>query len=86
SAIWNAGIGGHERYTNITEFKNSGSLIRATISKADKLKRKIDLQNKSLDELLKKAKAREEKLASIPSIIPVRIDKLSTHIKGLSGF
>lgn len=86
SAVWNAGIGGHDRYSNITAFKNSGSLIRATLSKADKLKRKIELQNESLDGLLKKAKAREDKLASIPSIIPVRIDKLSTHIKGLSGF
>jgi len=86
SAVWNAGIGGHDRYSNITAFKNSGSLIRSTLSKADKLQRKIELQNSSLDGLLKKAKAREEKLASIPSIIPVRIDKLSTHIKGMSGF
>lgn len=86
SAVWEAGIGGHDKYANITEFKGSGSLIKSTLSKADKLKRKIELQNKSLESLYKKAVAREEKLASVPSIIPVRVDKLSSSIKSLSGF
>ena len=86
SASWEAGIGGHEKYANITNFKNSGELIKSTLAKADKLKRKIEIQNLSLDSLYRLASAREDRLASIPSIKPVRVDKLKHKMNYLSGF
>jgi len=85
-AIWDAGVGGHQQYTHITNYKNSGELIKSTLSKADKLKRKIELQNRSLDTLQMLAMAKEEKLASVPSIKPVRLDKLKRKMSYLSGF
>ena len=85
-AIWESGVGGHEKYTNITNFQNSGDLIKATLSKADKLKRKITIQNKSLDSLQRLALVKEDKLASIPSIKPVSQAKLKRRMKYLSGF
>lgn len=85
-AIWDAGVGGHQRFSNITNYKNSGELIRSTLTKADKLMRKIEIQNRSLDTLQRLALAKEDKLASIPSIKPVRQDKLKRSMRHLSGF
>ena len=85
-AIWDAGIGGHNKYTNITNYKNSGELIKATLSKAEKLQRKLELQNKSLDTLQRLAIAKEDKLAAVPSIKPIREDKLKRRMRHLSGF
>ena len=85
-ALWEAGVGGHEQYANITNYKNSGDLIKSTLAKADKLKRKIEIQNRSLDTLQQLAAAKEDRLASIPSIKPVRQDKLKRNMQYLSGF
>jgi len=85
-AIWEAGIGGHEKYSNITNYKNSGELIKSILAKADKLKRKIEIQNKSLDTLQQLALAKEDKLAAVPSIKPVRQDKLKRNMRHLSGY
>lgn len=85
-SIWDAGTGGYDKYANITNFKNSGELIKETLAKADKLKRKIELQNRSLDTLQQIALAKEDRLASIPSIKPVRRDKLKRTMRHLSGF
>ena len=85
-AMWESGVGGYDKYANITNYKNSGELIKATLTKADKLKRKIELQNRSLDTLQRIAVAKEDRLASIPSIKPVRKDKLKRNMYHLSGF
>jgi murein DD-endopeptidase MepM/ murein hydrolase activator NlpD len=44
------------------------------------------LQSKSLDEILRLAQQKEEMLAAIPSIKPLRSDKLRRDIQLLSGF
>jgi hypothetical protein len=85
-AVWESGVGGYDKYSHITNYKNSGELIKATLAKADKLKRKIELQNRSLDTLQAIAIAKEDKLASIPSIKPIRLDKLKRKMNYLSGF
>lgn len=84
--IWNGGVGGSERYANLMEFSNSGQLMVEVNQKIDKLKRQLVTQSKSLDAIEEKAKAKEEMLASIPSIKPVRADKLARRVKLLSGF
>lgn len=85
-AVWNGGVGGHDPYQDISEFNESSDLIRNTQTRLEQLKRKLVLQSASLDTLLARAKNKEDMLASIPSIKPVRSDKLARRMTLLSGF
>lgn len=84
--IWNGGVGGHEPNLYVTNFARTGDLLNAALDKVEKIKRKIDIQNASFDTLSSLAAKREDKLASIPSIKPVREDLLKRNIQYLSGF
>lgn len=84
--IWEAGVGGTDRYGMLTNFKNTGELLVDTKEKVDKLGRQLTIQSKSLDTLTNLAKDKELMLASIPAIKPVREDKLKRGINTLSGF
>lgn len=84
--IWNGGIGGSDRYSNLTKYKTTGETLISTKQKIEKLKRQLVIQSKSLDEVEQLANQREEMLASIPAIKPVRSDKLRRNIRSLSGF
>lgn len=85
-AIWNGGIGGSKRYNHLEDFEKTGEMITESLSNVEKLKRKISIQSNSLDSLFMLAKSKEERLAAIPSIKPVREDKLKRKVKHLSGF
>ena len=85
-AVWNGGVGGTERYAELKEFSNSGEMMAESFVKVDQLKRKLVQQSKSLDAIEREAKKKEEMLAAIPSIKPVRADKLARKVKLLSGF
>ena len=85
-SVWEGGSGGHDRFANFTRFANSTDILVNAKSQVDRLERKIYLQSKSLDTIQKMAKARETMLASIPSIKPIREDKLKRNITLLSGF
>lgn len=84
--VWNSGTGGHDQYSNLTQFKNTGALLMATQDKVELLGRQLTVQSKSLDTLANLAMDRENMLASIPAIKPVREDKLKRSIRALSGF
>lgn len=84
--VWEGGIGGHDKYKDYRQFRHSGDAIIAIREKVDKLKMQMDLQSKSLDTVITKAKGKEEMFAAIPSIKPVRSDKLARGINLLSGF
>ncbi len=84
--VWNGGVGGHDEYAKYRDFKNSGELMARVKQKADKLKRQMVIQSKSLDTIVNMAHEKEKMLASIPSIKPVRSDKLARQVKLLSGF
>ena len=84
--VWNGGVGGHDQYDEYRELKNSGDLIANTKQKVDKLKRQMVIQSKSLDTIIDMAKKQEKMYASIPSIKPVRSDKLKRPTKLLSGY
>jgi len=84
--IWNGGIGGHDKYEFLENFKETGKMIKENLETVDKLKIKIDIQKKSLDSLYKVAVVKEKKLASIPSIKPVKETSLKKDVKFLSGF
>lgn len=85
-AIWNGGIGGSKRYNHLEDFEKTGELITESLENVSKLKRKINIQSNSLDSLFIIAKSKEERLAAIPSIKPVREDKLKREMRNLSGY
>lgn len=84
--IWNGGVGGHDKYQDLTMYKNSGQLIKSAQDRVDLLSRQLDLQTTSMDTLLALAKDREQMFAAMPSIKPIREDKLARRITLLSGF
>ena len=84
--VWNAGIGGHKRYNDVTNYENSGALLLNTMSKADQLGRQLTIQSRSLDSLEFIASEKEKYLNAIPSIKPVRSDFVKRSIEYLSGF
>lgn len=84
--IWNGGIGGHDKYKMLSNYKGTGEMIKSTLKRVDDLKMKIEIQKNSLDSLYKVAVLKEEKLASIPSIKPIKETDLKRSIQLLSGF
>lgn len=84
--VWMAGVGGHDVHPELTTFKYSGDAIRVTLDKIDLLARQITLQSQSLDTLQNLANNQQNMLASMPSIKPVREDKLQKTMTLLSGF
>jgi len=86
NGVWNSGIGGHDQYSNLTQYKNTGALLVATQEKVELLGRQLTVESRSLDTLTDLAMDRENMLASIPAIKPVRADKLKRKMRTLSGF
>lgn len=84
--IWHSGIGGHESHPELKAFKYGGNSIRSTVEKIDALSRQLALQSKSLDTIQELANNQQKMLASIPSVKPVREDKLQKSMNILSGF
>lgn len=84
--VWNGGVGGSKKYEYLTRFANSGDLMENVSQKMDQLGRKLGIQEKSLDEISIMAKDWDKRFASLPSIKPVREDKLKKSISLLSGF
>lgn len=84
--VWEGGVGGHDKYEYLNSYANTGELIKSTLLKVDKLKHKVEVQKASLETMYVQASDREHKLASLPSIKPVRADKLKRNVKYLSGF
>jgi hypothetical protein len=84
--IWTAGVGGHESHPELSGFKYGRESIRGVVDKVDLLSRQMSLQSKSLDTIQRLANSQQNMLASLPSIKPVREDKLQKSIGTLSGF
>ena len=76
-----AGFGGVNRYKYLEGFDNSELVVSAT-KKLDILSKQIVVQSKSLDEIVELAKEKEEMLASIPAIMPVKKEELSYIASG----
>jgi murein DD-endopeptidase MepM/ murein hydrolase activator NlpD len=84
--IWNGGIGGHDKYAFLENYKETGKILKSNLERVEKLKLKVEIQRKSIDSLYNVAVVKEKKLASIPSIKPVKETALQKDIKFLSGF
>lgn len=84
--IWTAGVGGHDVYAEFEHYGESGELMTDVKQRVDRLKHQMNVQSRSLDTILNLAKNKEELLACIPTIKPVRSDLLSKNLTSLSGF
>lgn len=80
------GIGGHNAYAKYDNYGETGEMMASLSQRIDLLRRQVNLQSHSLDTILNLANDKETMLASMPSIKPVRSDKLARGVKLLSGF
>lgn len=83
--VWDGGVGGHDQYEALRQLE-TGPLLASVDQNLQKLKRQMDLQSRSLDTIIDLARNKEDMLAAIPSIKPVRSDKLPRKMNLLSGF
>ncbi len=80
-AIRKAGFGGVNRYKGLEGFDNSDIIIQSS-ERIDKLTKQIVVQSKSLDEIAALAKQKEELLATIPAIQPIKNSDLKRMASG----
>ncbi|MCK0130091.1 M23 family metallopeptidase [Flavobacteriaceae bacterium F08102] len=76
-----AGFGGVNRYKSLENFENSEMIIDVTRN-MDILSKQLYIQSKSLDEIIELAEDKEELLASMPAIQPVRKEDLTRMASG----
>ena len=76
-----AGFGGVNRYKALEGFDNSEMVIDVT-KNMDILSKQLYVQSKSLDEVVKLAESKEELLAAIPAIQPVKKQDLTRMASG----
>jgi murein DD-endopeptidase MepM/ murein hydrolase activator NlpD len=75
------GIGGVNRYEALEGYNNS-NLVIETATRLDKIRKKVYVQSKSFDELIKLAENKEEMLKSVPAIIPISNKDLTRTASG----
>jgi murein DD-endopeptidase MepM/ murein hydrolase activator NlpD len=76
-----SGFGGVNRYKYLEGYENS-DILKQTKERIDKLKKRIVIQSKSLDEIVEFAKNKEQLLAALPAIQPVQNDDLKRTASG----
>jgi len=76
-----AGFGGVNRYKSLEGFDNSEMVIDIT-KNMDILSKQLYIQSKSLDEIVRLAENKEELLAAIPAIQPVKNEDLTRMASG----
>ena len=76
-----AGFGGINRYRNLEGYDNSKIIVETT-QRMDILTKQLVVQSKSLDEITELAKEKEQLLASIPAIQPVKNEELKRIASG----
>ncbi len=79
--IRKAGFGGVNRYASLEGYENS-QLVIETTKKIDILTKQLVIQSKSLDDIEKLVKEKEQMLAAIPSIQPIKNNDLSRIASG----
>jgi murein DD-endopeptidase MepM/ murein hydrolase activator NlpD len=75
------GIGGVNRYEALEGYNNS-NLVIETATRLDKIRKKIYVQSKSFDDLIKLAENKEDMLKSVPAIIPISNKDLTRTASG----
>ncbi len=75
------GVGGIKRYDDLDGYDNSDIVIETT-GRLDNLRKKIYIQSKSFDDLIKLAVEKEGMLRSIPAIMPISTKDLTRVASG----
>lgn len=73
--IRHSGFGGADRYKEFQGYTNS-QLMVSTTQKLDQLAKRMYIQSKSYDEVIKLAENKEKMLSSIPAIMPISVKDL----------
>lgn len=82
-SVRNAGVGGTDRYADIREKDiQHNNLVIALHEKVDKLRRKLYIESKSQDEVVRLAESKEKLYAAIPAIQPVANKQLIALASG----
>lgn len=81
SSLRHSGIGGVERYASFTD-DDDGRMLKRTTEHVDDLTKRLYVQSRSLDEIFDMARTKDERMASMPAIMP--IDK--SQCKVVSGY
>lgn len=81
SAKRRSGLANVNRYANLEGYRNSEQVIAAS-KKLDRIASQLYYQSVSYDEVFEMARNKEEMLASIPAIMPMRVN----DIKYISSF
>jgi murein DD-endopeptidase MepM/ murein hydrolase activator NlpD len=76
-----AGFKGAHRYKELEGYDNS-KLVIYTTKRVEVLQKALAIQSKSLDDILKMAKAKDKLLAAIPAIQPVKNENLKSMVSG----
>jgi murein DD-endopeptidase MepM/ murein hydrolase activator NlpD len=76
-----SGFSGANRYATLEGYDNSELVINTT-KRVDILSKELAIQSKSLDEIFKLAKAKNNLLSAIPAIQPVRNENLKRMASG----
>ena len=76
-----AGFKDANRYKELEKYDNS-DLVMNTTKRVDVLSKRLAIQSKSLDEIVKLAKTKNSLLAAIPAIQPVRNENLRQMASG----
>jgi murein DD-endopeptidase MepM/ murein hydrolase activator NlpD len=80
-SVREAGFGGSNRYKDLEKLENSRMVIE-TAKRLDIITKKVVIQSKSYDDLVKMAVSKEKMLASIPAIQPIANKDLERTASG----
>lgn len=83
SEVRDAGFGGSDRYEKLSGFDNT-DLIMASSEKLDRIAKKMVVQSKSFDDVVKMAKNKSLMMASIPAIQPISNKNLARIASGFN--
>ncbi len=81
SSLREGGIGGVNRYAELSGYDNSKVVIE-TAERLDKIRKKVYVQSKSFDALIELASEKEEMLRRIPAIMPISNKDLKRTASG----
>jgi hypothetical protein len=81
STLRDGGMGGVNRYEALEGYNNS-NLVIETANRLDKIRKKVYIQSKSFDDLIKLALNKEEMLKCLPAIIPISNKDLTRTASG----
>ncbi|MGB5943723.1 MAG: M23 family metallopeptidase [Leeuwenhoekiella sp.] len=76
-----AGFGGVNRYESLEGYRNSDMIV-ATARRMDTLTKQLVVQSRSLDEIARLAEEKEQLLAAVPAIQPVKNEDLTRIASG----